>query len=139
MANPISKVYSLEEMLSLIQRGQPFSGELEAAGCFIKIEQYLPVVCTAIHAGSRLRDDLQKQCQLSKAERRLEEAPLTDQLIASQPITLWGLDSRFEYDLNRARTLSTRYKSAWKKPLNDKQRSASHLKHGLFYQLYEAL
>ncbi|ELI5717961.1 flavohemoglobin expression-modulating QEGLA motif protein [Vibrio fluvialis] len=139
MANPISKVYSLEEMLSLIQRGQPFSGELEAAGCFIKIEQYLPVVCTAIHAGSRLRDDLQKQCQLSKAERRLEEAPLTDQLIASQPITLWGVDSRFEYDLNRARTLSTRYKSAWKKPLNDKQRSASHLKHGLFYQLYEAL
>lgn len=66
-------------------------------------------------------------------------SPLTDQLIASQPITLWGLDSRFEYDLNRARTLSTRYKSAWKKPLNDKQRSASHLKHGLFYQLYEAL
>ncbi len=53
MPNPVSNVYSLEEMLSLIQREQPFAGELESAGCFIKIEDYLPVVCTAIHAGSR--------------------------------------------------------------------------------------
>ncbi|WP_136487022.1 flavohemoglobin expression-modulating QEGLA motif protein [Vibrio sp. H11] len=139
MANPVSKVYTLEEMLSLIQRGQPFSGELDSAGCFIKIEQYLPVVCTAIHAGNRLRAELQPLCQLSAAQRRLEEAPFSDQLIASQPITLWSLDSRFEYDLNRARTLSTRYKSAWKRPLNDRQRTISHEKHAQFYRLYEAL
>ncbi|ENM5905623.1 flavohemoglobin expression-modulating QEGLA motif protein [Vibrio mimicus] len=139
MPNPVSNVYSLEDMLSLIQREQPFAGELESAGCFIKIENYLPVVCTAIHAGSRLRDDLLKQCQLSKTERNLEEAPYTDQFIASQPITLCGLDSRFEYDLNRAKTLSTRYKSAWNRPLSDKQRTESHRKHSEFYQLYEAL
>ncbi|WP_162813490.1 N-formylglutamate amidohydrolase, partial [Vibrio cholerae] len=139
MPNPVSNVYSLEEMLSLIQREQPFAGELESAGCFIKIEDYLPVVCTAIHAGSRLREDLLKQCQLSKTERNLEEAPYTDQFIASQPITLCGLDSRFEYDLNRAKTLSTRYKSAWNRPLSDKQRTESHRKHSEFYQLYEAL
>lgn len=41
MPNPVSNVYSLEEMLSLIQREQPFAGELESAGCFIKIEDYL--------------------------------------------------------------------------------------------------
>jgi len=83
MSNPVCNVYSLDEMLSLIQREQPFAGSLESAGCYIKVDNYLPVVCTAIHAGSRLREDLLKQCQLSQAERHLEEAPYTDQFIAA--------------------------------------------------------
>ncbi|ELK8308646.1 TPA: flavohemoglobin expression-modulating QEGLA motif protein [Vibrio vulnificus] len=136
--------YALEEMLSMIKRGQPFSGELVEGGCFIKIDEYLPVVCTAIHAGHRLRSDLTNQCLLSDSERLFEEDPYTDDMIMSQPIVLIGLDSRFEYDLNRAMTLSTYYKSAWdvqvwKKPLSNQQRNRSHQKHAAFYQLYEAL
>lgn len=131
-------------MLSLIQRGQPFSGELIDAGCLVKIDEYLPVVCTAIHAGSRLRDDLVHRCVLNDSERFFEEDPFTDDMIASQPITIIGLDSRFEYDLNRALTLSTYYKSAWnrlvwKKPLSAKHRAESHRKHNAFYAIYEAI
>lgn len=138
------KQYTLSEMLSLIQRGQPFVGELLDAGCFIKIDEYLPVVCTAIHAGSRLRDDLVQRCVLNESERLFEEDPFTDNMISSQPITMVGLDSRFEYDLNRAMTLSTYYKSAWnrlvwKKPLSNKLRTESHRKHSVFYTLYEAI
>ncbi len=72
-------------------------------GCFIKIDEYLPVVCTAIHAGHRLRSDLTNQCLLSDSERLFEEDPYTDDMIMSQPIVLIGLDSRFEYDLNTNR------------------------------------
>ncbi|MBD1558679.1 flavohemoglobin expression-modulating QEGLA motif protein [Vibrio sp. S9_S30] len=138
------KQYTLKEMLSLIQRGQPFSGELTDAGCLVKIDEYLPVVCTAIHAGSRLRDELLHRCVLENSERLFEEDPFTDDMIASQPITLVGLDSRFEYDLNRALTLSTYYKSAWnrlvwKKPLGAKHRAESHRKHTAFYTVYEAI
>lgn len=136
--------YTLAEMLSLIQRGQPFAGELVDAGCFVKIDEYLPVVCTAIHAGSRLRGELVHRCVLDEEERFFEEDPFTDDMITSQPITLVGLDSRFEYDLNRAMTLSTYYKSAWnrlvwKKPLSAKHRTESHRKHAAFYALYEAI
>ncbi|NOI75920.1 flavohemoglobin expression-modulating QEGLA motif protein [Vibrio coralliilyticus] len=136
--------YSLKEMLSLIQRGQPFTGELIDAGCLVKIDEYLPVVCTAIHAGSRLRADLIHRCVLTDSERLFEEDPFTDDMIASQPITIVGLDSRFEYDLNRALTLSTYYKSAWnrlvwKKPLSARHRAESHRKHNAFYTIYEAI
>ncbi len=131
-------------MLRFIELEQPFSGQLADSGCQVKIEAYLPVVCTAIHAGSGMRPELEKQCQLSAQERFFEEDPFTDEMIASQPITLCGLDSRFEYDLNRPKTLSTYYKSAWSKkvwtkPLSSAQRQKSHSKHELFYLLYKAL
>lgn len=142
MSNP--NKYTLKEMLALIKRGQPFSGELVEAGCFVKIDEYLPVVCTAIHSGSRLRKELLSHCVLNQKERFFEEDPFTDDMISSQPITLFGLDSRFEYDLNRALTLSTYYKSAWsrqvwKSPLSARNRAVSHKKHNAFYSLYEAL
>ncbi|WP_045956880.1 flavohemoglobin expression-modulating QEGLA motif protein [Vibrio galatheae] len=131
-------------MLSLIQREQPFSGELQDAGCFIKIDEYLPVVCAAIHAGNRLRPELANQCLLSEHDRLFEEDPYTDEMISSQPINIVGLDSRFEYDLNRAMSLSTYYRSAWsrkvwEKPISAKQRAVSHRKHSAFYTVYEAL
>ncbi|WP_413111905.1 flavohemoglobin expression-modulating QEGLA motif protein [Thaumasiovibrio sp. DFM-14] len=131
-------------MLALIQRGQPFSGEVSGAGFFVKIEEYLPVVCTAIHAGSRLRSELAGRCVLNEQERYFEEDPHTDAMIASQPIIMIGLDSRFEYDLNRALALSTYYRSAWsrlvwKKPLSPAHRAESHRKHNAFYTIYEAI
>ncbi|KYN91184.1 N-formylglutamate amidohydrolase [Vibrio cidicii] len=139
-----TNAYSLQEMLGFIKQGLPFNGELIGAGCYIKIDEYLPVVCTAIHAGHRLRPELHKQCLLNSDERFFEEDPFTEQMIASQAITLIGLDSRFEYDLNRPMALSTYYKSAWsrqvwQKALSAHQRQESHRKHATFYTLYEAL
>ncbi|WCE32201.1 flavohemoglobin expression-modulating QEGLA motif protein [Vibrio sp. SCSIO 43137] len=136
--------FTLDEMIRMIDREQPFQGLLAGSGCFIKIDEDLPVVCTAIHAGSQMRPELIKQCELSTEERYFEEDPYTDQMIMSQPITLIGLDSRFEYDLNRPKALSTYHKSAWnkqvwKKALSENQRKISHSKHELFYLLYEAL
>ncbi|WP_035415266.1 flavohemoglobin expression-modulating QEGLA motif protein [Ferrimonas kyonanensis] len=134
---------SLSEALSLIARRQPFHAEVDGVAQ-LKIEAYLPVVSCAIHAGHRLSTKLTDQCLLSAEERRFEEDPATDLLIASQPITLVGCDSRFEYDLNRAQALSTYFKSAWSKPvwrrpLSARKRNQCQQKHRRFYQLYDGL
>jgi uncharacterized protein (TIGR02421 family) len=135
---------SEKQCIELINNGECFHAEVENGAFFVRIEEYCPVVCAAIHNGHRLRSELQKGFLLSKEERFYEEDPNTADLISSFPISLVGNDSRFEYDLNRAKTLSTYYKTAWDKPvwhkpLSPKQRSISHAKHQSFYNVLVAL
>jgi len=131
---------SEKECIALINRKECFHAEVEAGSFIIKIEEYTPLICTAIHNGHRLRDDLQKTFLLSEEDRFYEEDPYTDELISSFPIQVIGNDSRFEYDLNRAKTLSTYFKTAWdkqvwEKPLSPKQRAKSHGKHQALYNI----
>ena len=132
------------ECVERINKGECFHAEVENGAFILKIDEYSPVICAAIHNGHRLREELQKSFLLTKEERFYEEDPYTDELISSFPIAIIGNDSRFEYDLNRAKTLSTYFKTAWdkqvwKKPLSAKQRSKSHTKHQSFYNVLEAL
>jgi N-formylglutamate deformylase len=55
----------------------------------------------AVHAGSRIREDLQDALAVSEADRFREEDPATEQFIKELPIRVISLDSRFEYDVNR--------------------------------------
>lgn len=133
-----------KECIGLINKGECFHAEVDAGSFIVKIDEYSPVVCTAIHNGHRLRADLNKSFLLTKPERFYEEDPYTDELLSSFPIVMIGNDSRFEYDLNRPKTLSTYFKTAWdkqvwQKPLTPKQRSESHAKHQSFYNVLEAL
>ena len=135
---------SKEECIALIKQRQCFEAEVDNGAFSIQIQDYSPIVCTAIHAGHRLRDELKKSFLLSDQERYYEEDPHTEEMIASFPNVLKGNDSRFEYDLNRAKTLSTYFKTAWDKqvwqrPLSSKQRAKSHHKHQSFYDVLEAI
>lgn len=135
---------SENECIALIKKGECFHAEVESGAFIIKIDEYAPIICAAIHNGHRLRPELEKSFLLSKEERFYEEDPYTDELISSFPIQLIGNDSRFEYDLNRAKTLSTYFKTAWdkqvwEKPLSPKQRAKSHGKHQSFYNVLEAI
>ena len=137
-------ILSEEECITLINKGECFHAEVESGAFIVKIDEYSPIVCTAIHNGHRLRRELEKTFLLSKGERFYEEDPYTDKLISSFPMQLIGNDSRFEYDLNRAKALSTYFKTAWEKqvwdkPLSQKQRSISHRKHQSFYNVLEAI
>ncbi|TYK65282.1 flavohemoglobin expression-modulating QEGLA motif protein [Colwellia echini] len=132
------------ECIELINKGECFHATVENDAFIIKIDEYSPVVCAAIHNGHHLREDLQKTFLLSNKEQGYEESPYTADLISSFPIVVIGNDSRFEYDLNRAKTLSTSTKTTkdkpvWKKALTAKQRSISHAKHDSFYNVIEAL
>lgn len=135
---------SEKECIALIRKGECFHAEVDSGAFIVKIDEYMPIICAAIHNGHRLRADLQKSFLLNKQDRFYEEDPFTDELISSFPIQLIGNDSRFEYDLNRAKTLSTYFKSAWDKQvwtkaLTPKQRAASHSKHQAFYNVLEVI
>ncbi|MFT7008558.1 MAG: hypothetical protein ACJAXJ_003099 [Colwellia sp.] len=135
---------SEKECIALINKRECFHAEVESGAFIVKIDEYAPIVCTAIHNGHRLRSDIEKSFLLSKEERFYEEDPYTDELISSFPIQLVANDSRFEYDLNRAKALSTYFKTAWdkqvwEKPLSQKQRAKSHRKHQSFYNVLEAI
>jgi uncharacterized protein (TIGR02421 family) len=135
---------SEKECIALINKGKCFHAEVESGSFIVKIDEYAPIICAAIHNGHRLRSDLKKAFMLSKEERFYEEDPYTDELISSFPIQIIGNDSRFEYDLNRAKTLSTYFKTAWDKqvwdkPLSQKQRAESHRKHQALYNVLESI
>jgi uncharacterized protein (TIGR02421 family) len=135
---------SEKECIALIKKSECFHAEVESGSFNVKIEEYSPIVCAAVHNGHKLRKELGKSFLLSKAESFYEEDPYTDELISSFPIQISGNDSRFEYDLNRPKTLSTYFKTAWDKqvwakPLSPKQRMKSHEKHQSFYNVLEAI
>ncbi|WP_371187584.1 flavohemoglobin expression-modulating QEGLA motif protein [Thalassotalea maritima] len=135
---------SEHECIALIKQQKCFHAEVDNGAFIVKIDEYSPMICAAIHNGHKLRADLQKNFLLSEDERFYEEDPFTDDLISSFPVQLIGNDSRFEYDLNRAKTLSTYFKTAWDKqvwhkPLTQKQRAVSHAKHQAFYNVLSAI
>ncbi len=134
---------SKDQIIEKIQTGQLFECESIDGAFVLKIQEYTPVVCAAVHAGDRLRESLVKFCALSKEERKHEEDPFTDQFIQSMPITLVAKDSRYEYDLNRpiSRCIYSRAwgKEVWAKKLSQKERELSIKKHRNFYSVLDAL
>lgn len=133
---------SLEQIVANIEQGICFEATHE--GNFeVKIQEYVPFICTAIHDGHQLRDELHTYCLLTEDERLYEEDPYTGEFIRSLPITLIGCDSRYEYDLNRDEE-NCIYDVAWGKkvwsqelPEEIKQRSLQ--KHRDFYIIVDAL
>jgi uncharacterized protein (TIGR02421 family) len=137
------QILSESEIVHHIRRRKTFSAVLESGAFSIKIDRFVPMVCTAIHAGSRLDPQLEKKIYLSRNERRYEEDPYTDEMIASFPVTLQGLDSRYRYDLNRAPDQCI-YKEAWnkkvwKKELSRAERDESLERHASYYRVLGTL
>lgn len=138
------RTLSEKDCIALIKKGECFHAEVESGAFIVKVDEYAPLICAAIHNGQKLRSDLQRNFLLSADDKIFEEDPYTDELISSFPIQIIGNDSRFEYDLNQAKALSTFFKKSsgiqvWNKPLTQKQRTLSHNKHQSFYNILDAL
>ncbi|MDH3326656.1 MAG: flavohemoglobin expression-modulating QEGLA motif protein [Gammaproteobacteria bacterium] len=134
---------SEDEIIAAISTGEIFEAELPDGAFVLRIREYVPYVCSAIHAGRELNSLLKKKCLINEADRLQEEDPYTDEMIDSFPITLVARDSRYEYDLNRPPE-SCIYESAWghyvwKSPLTASQRDASLTKHARYYRILKAL
>jgi len=134
---------AIKEMIDLIQKGRSFEARAEDGSIEVKINRYVPYICTAIHEGGNLRSDLKPKIALDDYARWYEEDQYTADFIASLPITIVGCDSRFEYDLNR-RPEECIYEEAWgnkvwKKKLTPKERKVSLAKHAGYYELLHAL
>ena len=134
---------SIEQIIGRIEKGQNFEAESEDASFYIKIEDYVPFVCTAIHDGHNFREELLDKIIHTEEERWYEEDPSTLDFISSFPIVLSGKDSRFEYDLNRMPETAV-YEDAWGKDvwnpeLTNQEREISLAKHAGFYAVVHAL
>lgn len=134
---------SVEDIIAKINKGQNFEAECDDASFYIKISEYVPYICAAVHEGHQLREDLQEKIIHSEQERWYEEDPKTLDFISSFPIVIAGKDSRFEYDLNR-RAETAVYEDAWgkevwKSPLSEQQKALSLAKHANFYKVIHAI
>ncbi|MGI0117342.1 flavohemoglobin expression-modulating QEGLA motif protein [Zooshikella sp. RANM57] len=131
------------DIIKAIKAGEPFECSIDEGSFLIKVEDYVPFICTAIHNGSQLRTELINRCLLDEGQRYFEEDPYTGELVRSLPITLVACDSRYEYDLNRPLAQCV-YKRAWglkvwRSPLTDKQWHRSTEKHRQFYRILDVL
>ncbi|NQY05920.1 MAG: N-formylglutamate amidohydrolase [Flavobacteriaceae bacterium] len=134
---------SVDDIISKINAEECFEAVSEDYSFTIKIEEYVPYVCGAVHDGHQFRSELWKNCFHAEYERWYEEDPNTKEMIQSYPIVIAGCDSRFEYDLNRHPDTAI-YNDAWGKqlwkfPLSEEVRSKSLKKHFNFYKVVKAL
>lgn len=134
---------TVAEILKRFKEKTPFEAYTEDNSIYIKIEEFVPYMCVAVHNGHNLRQSLSSICSLSQKERLYEEDPFTGEFIASLPMVMIAQDSRYEYDLNRSPEQSvydTAWgKKVWKKSLSKKEKNLSLSKHQQFYTLFTAL
>ncbi len=138
----ISKL-SVREITDIIANKQTLLAMPNEGGFVIKINKYVPYLCIAVHNGGKLRPELKEKIIHNDYERWYEEDPHTADFISSMPITIVGLDSRFEYDLNRSRGECIYQeawgKTVWKKKLSSNDISLSLQKHDNYYTVLNAL
>lgn len=134
---------SIDEILQKIQNEESFEAVAEDYSFTLKVEDYVPYVCGAVHDGHQFRKSLWDNCTHTQYERWYEEDPCTKAMVQSHPIVIAGCDSRFEYDLNRSPETAV-YKDAWgkelwKEPLLEKEKQISLNKHLNFYRVVKVL
>lgn len=134
---------SIDEILSKIKAEDTFHAVASDYSFIIKVDDYVPYACAAVHNGHQFRKDLWEKCTHTEYERWYEEDPKTRAMVKSRPIVISGLDSRFEYDLNRdpdnAIYEDAWGKQLWKEPLTDAEKTKSLNKHRNFYKVVHAL
>lgn len=134
---------SIEEIIRKIQSEETFEAVADDYSFTIKIDEYVPYACGAVHDGHQFRKELWDNCLHSEYERWFEEDPATKEMVQTHPIVIAGMDSRFEYDLNRAPETAI-YEDAWgkqlwKNPLTQEKKERSLDKHHNFYKVVHAL
>ena len=134
---------SVEAIIGRINLAETFSAVADDYSFTIKIDTYVPFMCAAIHDGHQFRQELWNNCLHTEYDRWYEEDPETKRMIDTQPIVLAGIDSRFEYDLNRPpeeAVFETAWgKQLWKNPLLAEMKQKSLDKHHNFYRVVHAL
>lgn len=134
---------SISEIIRKIKNRESFSAVSNDYSFTLKIDEYLPLVCGAVHDGHHFPKDLWKNCTHSAYERWYEEDPCTARFITKSPIVITGLESRFAYDLNRLpheAVYETAWgKALWKTPLNNTRKNELLSRHSAFYEVCLAL
>ncbi len=133
----------VSEIIEKIQSEEIFEAVTNDYSFTLKIDEYVPYLCGAVHDGHQFRKELWDNCLHTEYDRWFEEDPCTKEMVKTHPIVIAGCDSRFEYDLNRdpenAIYEDAWGKKLWKTPLTEEQNTLSLDKHATFYVVVHAL
>ncbi|MEM6719665.1 MAG: N-formylglutamate amidohydrolase [Bacteroidota bacterium] len=137
------KKLTIDQIITKIQQEELFEAVSSDYSFTIKIDKYVPYACGAVHDGHQFRRELWENCMHTEYDRWFEEDPATKEMVQTHPIVIAGMDSRFEYDLNRAPE-SAIYEDAWGKQLwhntlPEGMKEKSLAKHANFYKVVHAL
>lgn len=134
---------SIDDIIHKINNEEHFEAVSNDYSFTIKIDEYVPYACGAVHDGHQFRKELWDNCLHSEHDRWYEEDPETKNMVKSHPIVIAGCDSRFEYDLNRIpeeAVFETAWgKQLWKEPLSEQMKAKSMAKHTNFFKVVHAL
>ena len=134
---------SINAIVAKIEAEETFHAVSDDYSFILKIDEYVPYVCGAVHDGHQFRKDLWYNFLHSEYDRWYEEDPETKNMVISHPILISGCDSRFEYDLNRDpenAVFDTAWgKQLWRNPLPEEEKAKSLQKHTNFYKVVKAL
>ncbi len=136
--------FSIEDICKKIQNEETFELLTDLDGSFaLKLEEYVPYICFSTHSGSKISKKSLKNIAISQRKRKYHEDPHTADFIVSMPIMAQGLDSRYEYDLNRSPENAIYDEflgdKVWKKPLTKAQKEIYLQKHQNFYTVISVL
>lgn len=122
----------------------PFEAISPIATCIIRVKKYSPLIGLAMHAGHRVRVELQSKMAIEEEERTYEEDLGVEAFVEEFPIQLIGLDSRYEYDVNRPREQSVYLKpfqswgkKVWQTPPTKEELEISYQKYDEFHELID--
>jgi len=90
------------EVIEQLRSAKRLQGKSATGGFAFDLDLSTPALAVAIHAGHNVHEELLPLMQISEKDRLFEEDPATDRMIRGNANAIWGLDSRAEYDLNRA-------------------------------------
>ncbi len=134
---------SVDTIISKIENEEIFHAVANDYSFTLKIDEYVPYACGAVHDGHQFRQNLWDNCLHSAYDRWYEEDPETKNMVQTHPILIAGCDSRFEYDLNRPpeeAVFETAWgKQLWKQPLPENEKELSLQKHTNFYRVVHSL
>ncbi|WP_452225933.1 N-formylglutamate amidohydrolase [Lacinutrix cladophorae] len=134
---------TIAQIISKIQAEECFHAVASDYSFTLKIESYVHYACAAVHDGHQFRKELWNNCLHTAYERWYEEDPETKNMVQTHPIVIAGMDSRFEYDLNRTPETAIYTdawgKQLWKNPLPKAMKTKSLDKHTNFYKVVHAL
>lgn len=139
------QIYTLEQIQRrLDEEDFPFSGitPLKSAGFLFRKPAFY--AGTSIHAGHRVRGDMQDIMAVTSEDRHREEDPHTQRFIEKLPIQIIARDSRFEYDINRPPEMAV-YQTAdmawglkvYKRPLTTAELKTTMAKYDEFQSLMD--
>jgi hypothetical protein len=124
----------------------PFEAISPMGAAYFRVTAYEPRVAIASHAGTNVREELLSIMAIDEKERCYEEDTGTDEMIRNCPIQMIGLDSRYEYDLNRKpdqciylKPFQSWGKRVWSTPPSKEDLEVSLSKHDEFHEMLDYL